>query len=159
MVKSIDKKSEAWPDHLGWRLSKANRAWQTAFVHAMRAAGHDWMTDARATLLGHVASRGTAQSVLIERMGISKQAVQQLIDGLEGEDIVRRLPDPRDRRARIVAHTPKGRSALRDADRIKIELEERYRKLLGQEGLAALKSALAALALSTNDDIRGDREG
>ncbi|WP_295805704.1 MarR family transcriptional regulator [uncultured Nitratireductor sp.] len=159
MVKSLDKKDEDWPDHVGWRLSQANSAWRAAFVEAMRAAGHGWMTDARASLLGHVGRRGTPQSVLIERMGISKQAVQQLIDGLEGEGVLRRMSDPRDKRARIVAHTQKGRSALQEANRIKLELEERYRNLLGPEGLAALKSALAALASSANDDIRGDREG
>ncbi|MCR4265082.1 MarR family winged helix-turn-helix transcriptional regulator [Nitratireductor sp. ZSWI3] len=144
MVKDLDEKP-GWPDHVGWSLWRASHAWQQAFVAAMQAAGHAWMTDARAALLGHVGRAGTAQSALIERMGISKQAVQQLVDGLEAEGILYRDADPRDRRARIVRHTEKGRAALRDANRLKLEIEDEYRHVLGEDGLAALKAALAML--------------
>ena len=105
------------PDHLGWRLWLANRQWQARFVEAMRAAGHDWFTDARANLLGNIARGGTPQAVVIARMGISKQAVQQLIDGLQGEGILERAPDPKDSRSRIVRHIPQPRCrSVRDID-------------------------------------------
>lgn len=159
MVKYLDENTEAWPDHVGWRLWQANRAWQAAFVAAMRDAGHGWMTDARAALLGHIGRRGTPQSALIDRMGSSKQAVQQLVDGLESEEIICRVPDPDDRRARIVVHTEKGRLALRDADRIKREIEQAYRARLGTDRFDALKSALEALALPQDGKNPGDRGG
>ncbi|WP_048648996.1 MarR family winged helix-turn-helix transcriptional regulator [Nitratireductor soli] len=149
MVKVLDDNADDGPDHIGWRLWQASRLWQEDFVAAMGAAGHGWMTDARATLLGHIGRNGTPQSRLIARMGISKQAVQQLVDGLEGEGILCRVPAPNDKRARIIAHTPKGRAALRDADRIKLEIEERYRRALGEEQLSALKAALAWLSRET----------
>lgn len=149
MVKKLDECASMWPDHIGWRLWEASRAWQREFVAEMRAAGHLWFTDARATLLGHIGRRGTRQADLIGRMGITKQAVQQLVDGLEVEGILMRVPDPEDRRGRIVTHTEKGRAALRDADRIKARIEERYRRLLGEERFDALRDALELLQKNT----------
>jgi DNA-binding MarR family transcriptional regulator len=145
MVKKLDKKIEPLPDHIGWRLWNANRAWQAEFAAAMRAAGHGWFTEARAGLLGHIARKGTRQTALIDRTGISKQAVQQLLDGLEGEGIVERVADTLDRRGKFVRYTEKGLAALRDGDRIKFEIEAHYRKRIGDAEFAGLMSALRAL--------------
>ena len=155
MVKSLDENPDDLIDHIGWRLWLASRDWQKAFVAGMREAGHVWFTDARATLLAHVARQGTPQSRIIERMGISKQAVQQLIDGLEAEGIVERLADPDDRRGRIVRHTQKGLAAMRDADVIKQRIEAHYRKLLGEARFEVLREALVAL----NDASPGGNSG
>lgn len=145
MVKLLDENSEPLPDHVGWRLWQANRAWQTEFAAAMRAAGHGWFTEARAGLLGHVARGGVRQSMLIERAGITKQAVQQLLDGLEAERVIERLADAKDRRGKHIRYTPYGLSALRDGDRIKLEIEKRYRDRIGDVNFDALMRALRAL--------------
>ena len=145
MVKGLDEISVAQLDHVGWRLWQANRAWQAEFAATMRAAGHGWFSDARAGLLGHIARDGTRQAALIERMAISKQAVQQLLDGLEAEGVVERLPDPRDGRGKLVRYTSKGRSALRDGDRIKQEIEKRWIERIGHERFSSLVDALRAL--------------
>lgn len=153
MVKDIDEIEEPWPDHIGWRLWKASHAWQRAFVAEMRRAGHQWFTNARATLMGHIDRRGTRQADLIERLGITKQAVQQLIDGLVAEGVLVRAPDPDDKRGRIIRYTRKGKSALRDADRIKAVVEERYRAALGETRFAALCDALERLPDDTDGEI------
>lgn len=144
MVKEIDE-SEGLPEHVGWLLWQANRAWLQDFVGAMRAAGHGWFSDARATLMGHIPRGGIRQSALIERVGTSKQAVQQVLDGLEAEGVIARVPDPDDRRGRTVRYTEKGRAALRDADRVKAEIERRYVERIGPGRMAALAEALRAL--------------
>ena len=146
MVKKLDEKTEALPDHVGWRLWQASRAWQSEFAAAMRAAGHGWFTEARAGLLGHISRSGMRQSALIERSAISKQAIQQLLDGLEAEGIVERLPDPQDGRGKLVRYTRKGLDALRDGDRVKMEIERGYIGRIGEERFTALMSALWALA-------------
>src|SRR5262245_52164527 len=83
MVKTTD--DESLPDHIGWRLWQANRVWLKTFAEAMRSSGHDWFTDSRAGLMGLIPRTGIRQSALIERTGTTKQAVQQLLDGLEAE--------------------------------------------------------------------------
>jgi DNA-binding MarR family transcriptional regulator len=145
MVKELDENPEALPDHVGWRLWQASRAWQAEFAAAMRAAGHGWFTEARAGLLGHIERSGIRQSALIERSAISKQAIQQLLDGLEAEGIVERLPDPQDGRGKLVRYTRKGLDALRDGDRVKMEIERRYVDRIGEERFTALMGALRAL--------------
>lgn len=148
MVKVLDDNA-AGPDHVGIRLWGAYEAWKAEFVTAMVEAGHAWFTPSRATLLGFVPRKGLRQSELIARMGISKQAVQQLVDGLEAEGVVERVPDPDDKRGRILRHTPKGRAALDDADRIKAEIETRYRARLGEDRFRLLFDALGEVGRGT----------
>jgi DNA-binding MarR family transcriptional regulator len=142
---------DALPDHVGWRLWQASRAWQAEFAAAMRAAGHAWFSEARAGLLGHIPRNGTRQSALIERAATSKQAVQQLLDGLEAEGVIERLPDPRDGRGKLVRYTSKGLDALRDGDRIKLEIERDYIVRIGERRFAALMDALRALDAGWGD--------
>ncbi|MGF7007297.1 MarR family winged helix-turn-helix transcriptional regulator [Aminobacter sp. BE322] len=147
MVKQLDENdARPLPDHVGWRLWQASRVWQAEFADTMRAAGHGWFSESRAGLLGHIARRGTRQAALIDRAGISKQAVQQLLDGLEAEGVIERAPDPEDKRGKLVLYTPKGLAALDDGDRIKLEIENRYRDRLGEGPFEALMAALRSLA-------------
>ncbi|MBX3529115.1 MAG: winged helix-turn-helix transcriptional regulator [Rhizobiaceae bacterium] len=144
MVKALDE-NESLPDHVGWLLWQANRLWMQDFVAAVREAGHPWFSEARASLIGQIPRGGARQLQLIERLGTSKQAVQQLLDGLEAEGVIVRLPDPADKRGRLVRYTDKGQAALRDADRAKVAIENRYAERLGRERLSALLDALRAL--------------
>ncbi|WP_395448020.1 MarR family winged helix-turn-helix transcriptional regulator [Aminobacter sp. UC22_36] len=147
MVKELDENNNGTLlDHVGWRLWQASRAWQAEFAEAMRSAGHGWFSEARASLLGHIPRRGIRQVALIERAGISKQAVQQLLDGLEAEGVIERLPDPQDKRGKLVHYTAGGLAALGDGDRIKLEIERGYRERLGQGPFEALMAALRGLA-------------
>ncbi len=147
MVKQLDENAgKPLPDHVGWRLWQASRAWQAEFAEAMRAAGHGWFSEGRAGLLGHIPRRGTRQAALIDRTGISKQAVQQLLDGLEAEGVIERASDPDDKRGKLVLYTPKGLAALDDGDRIKLDIETRYRDHLGEGAFEALMAALRGLA-------------
>ena len=146
MVKKLDRKSSAGgADHIGIRLWSACEAWKAEFVRAMNGAGHDWFSPSRATLLGFVPRAGVRQAELIARMGISKQAVQQLIDGLEAEGILERISDPHDRRSRIVRHTLKGLAALKDADGIKHRIETDYRRRMGSENFKLLFELLGSV--------------
>lgn len=146
MVKQLDENAEGLlPDHVGWRLWQASRAWQAEFSAAMRASGHDWFSESRAGLLGHIPRRGIRQSALIERAGISKQAVQQLLDGLEADGVIERVADPGDKRGKLVHYTALGLAALHDGDSIKLDIESGYRKRLGQGSFEALMQALRSL--------------
>lgn len=152
MVKELDKNGAvALADHVGWRLWQASRAWQAEFAAAMRAAGHDWFSESRAGLLGHIPRRGLRQGALIERAGISKQAVQQLLDGLEAEGVIERTPDPQDKRGKLVRYTERGLAALGDGDRIKLDIERGYRGRLGAARFDALMAALRLLNEAPKD--------
>ena len=146
MVKQLDEKTTSdLIDHVGWRLWRLSRQWKDEFEAAMVAAGHGWMTQAQGAVVGHLRAAGVPQAELAQKLGVSKQAVQQFVDVLEADGIVRRAVDPADKRGRIVQLTPKGARALDDGNRIKREIEARYRAVIGGARFDALTAALDEL--------------
>ncbi|MBL9051154.1 MAG: MarR family transcriptional regulator [Tabrizicola sp.] len=133
------------PDHIGWTLWRAAHVWRTEFTAAMVAAGHEWFGQARAKLIPHIGPKGLRQSELVARSGLTKQAVQQFVDELERDGILTRVPDAVDARARRVIPTQVGLAAMQDADRIKAEIEARWREVVGTVAFAQLDSALQRL--------------
>lgn len=111
----------------------------------MVAMGHVWAGEARAAVLPHLDRTGTAQAELVRRMGVSKQAVQQLLDQLEADGVIERKPDSDDRRGRIITYGRAGRKFLADADIAKQAIEADYRAKLGEAGLRQLRDALRLL--------------
>lgn len=130
------------PEHIGIHLNRAYEAWLGRFVEGMNAAGHDWFTLGRANIMGAMDRSGTRQSDLLSKTGLSKQALQQMLDGLERHGITSRSVDPNDKRGRLVHLTEKGRNALADADRMKTELSAHYQHTIGQADLEQLEELL-----------------
>jgi len=85
---------------------------------------------------------------------VSRQAIAQAIAALERNRYVQRVPDPADARARIIELTPRGRQALRVMRSSAIDLEKRWREILGQRRLAELRKTLELL-LAASDDATG----
>jgi DNA-binding MarR family transcriptional regulator len=130
------------PDHIGWTLWRATLAWRRDFTAAMAAAGHGWFAQARGNIIVYIGPEGVRQGDLAEKALLTKQAVQQFVDELVKDGVVTRIQDEKDARVRWVRLTPLGEAAMRDADRIKLEIEARWRDFLGEAGFARLDSAL-----------------
>ncbi len=152
MVKKLDQKEDAdapaFPevlDHVGYRLWEASRRWKADFDAGMIAMGHAWFAEARANLIPHIGHHGIRQALLVKRMGLTKQAVQQLIDELEADGIVARQPDPDDRRGRIVVFTQAGLRVLEDANVVKRRIESKYRGRLGESQFSRFMAMLTWL--------------
>lgn len=145
MVKSLDDK-HLLVDHIGLDLWRAAAAWRDRHHAEMVARGHAWYGDARSGVAAHLNPRGMAQSELVEKMGISKQAVQQLLDGLEADGIVTREPDPQDGRGKRVVYTARGLAAVSDSVKVKRAIERDYRQRLGDRTVDALVTSLRKLA-------------
>jgi DNA-binding MarR family transcriptional regulator len=142
MVKSLDDHSTQPIDHVGLDLWRAASAWRARLHREMVARGHTWYGDARGAVAQSLDVKGLSQSDLVLRMGISKQAVQQVLDGLEAEGIIRREPDPDDRRGKRVVYTAEGLRAVRDANVIKRALERELRARIGSRAVDELRRAL-----------------
>lgn len=148
MVKKVD---DYLPDHIGWQLWQAANLWRDRFAERMQEEGFDWYAEARSGVLPYVHPRGSRQSAITRAIGLTKQAVQQLIADLESAGIVIREPDPDDRRGRIVRLTDEGMAAHRAAARIKRELEAEIRDELGAETFDALVAALKRMNAHRSD--------
>lgn len=93
-------------------------------------------------LLPHIDLGGTRVSELAERLGISKQAVSELIDELEDAGVLRRTADPTDARARLVSFTPKGLDGLLEGLAVLRELEAEIARSIGDSTMRGLRVAL-----------------
>src|SRR5690348_8146364 len=83
-------------------------------------------------LLPHIDLEGTRMSELAERLGVSKQAVTQLVDELESFGVVERVPDPEDARARRVRFTARGRAGFFEGLSTLRELERELGRAIGE---------------------------
>jgi DNA-binding MarR family transcriptional regulator len=89
---------------------------------------------------------GSRLTDLAERAGLTKQAVGEVIPELEQLGYVTREPDPRDRRAKIIKLTPKGRDACLTGRRLFAEIEREWAEELGEDLVAALREAAERIA-------------
>lgn len=147
MVKKIDEHENhpLLPEHVGVDMWRAALAWRERLHSEMVERGHTWYGDARGVIAQHLDPRGMSQAALVVRVGSSKQAVQQLLDALEAEGVIRREADPNDGRGKRVVYTKKGLAALRDGVQVKRAIEAEYKRKLGERRYAALVDALHAL--------------
>jgi len=151
--RDVDDLAAARQHHVGRLLLRAHRDFNDRALRKLRALGHDRLTMAHTGLLPHLDLDGTRATTLAERAGMTKQAVGQLVLDLERHGYVERAPDPTDRRAALVRFTPRGWDYLRDAARVKREIEAEYAAVLGEDGLRGLMAVLTALLAVDPDPI------
>lgn len=134
-------------DDLGTLLQEASDSWQAQLRRPLADQVPPAALGAGAAVLACLhPSGGLSQTVLTAQMGLSKQAVQQLLDQLEAQGLVQRQPDPADRRAkRVVLTTLGAESAVRRAAASAL-LDERLREKLGRKRFKGLRKALRELA-------------
>jgi DNA-binding MarR family transcriptional regulator len=97
-------------------------------------------------VLRHIDVNGTRITEIAERSRLSKQAVGQLITTCEEEKLVRTVPDPGDRRAKIVKFTGHGRAVIEVERGVMKRMDADISKLVGSGGLVALRRSLVRLA-------------
>jgi MarR family transcriptional regulator, lower aerobic nicotinate degradation pathway regulator len=89
------------------------RLWRASHTRTAQALESVGLTPALFGLLNVLVARpGTNQQELGSAMGIDPSTMVSLIDQLEGAGLAKRRPHPKDRRAREVSITPKGRRLL-----------------------------------------------
>lgn len=84
-------------------------------------------------------------SQLAEALRIAPRSATEVVDALEDRGLVRRLPDPSDRRATCVGLTSDGRRVLRVIDRTRQAEAERFLASLPQEDRSELERILRRL--------------
>jgi DNA-binding MarR family transcriptional regulator len=104
------------------------------------------------TMWGYIAlsrlaeAPASSQLKLAAAMGYDKTRLIALLDDLESDGLVRREPDPSDRRARVISLTAAGRKRHAAARRAIGAMENRVLGDLGDADRRRLRRALAALA-------------
>jgi DNA-binding MarR family transcriptional regulator len=100
------------------------RLWRASHTRTAQALETIGLTPPLFALLNVLAARkGAIQQELGAAMGIDPSTMVSLIDQLEGAGLAGRRPHPKDRRAREVEITPKGRRILARARDLATQVE------------------------------------
>jgi DNA-binding MarR family transcriptional regulator len=78
--------------------------------------------------------------------GMTKQSIGEVIDNLVELGYVKRVPDPQDRRAKLICLTERGEEAQKTGRRLFASLEQRWAKRYGPERIAQLRDLLEEIA-------------
>jgi DNA-binding MarR family transcriptional regulator len=111
-------------------------------VARLAERGHGVIRAAHGAVFQYLDDTGTTVSLLAERAQMTKQAMAELVQHLETHGYLIRVPDPNDRRAKLVLPTERGREVLTLAQELVPELEGRVTKLLGADRTRALRQDL-----------------
>jgi DNA-binding MarR family transcriptional regulator len=134
-------------DQLGFPglLRAGRKAYGSAVRLAFADAGFDDVPRNGAYVLARVYSDESPFTRLARELGISKQAVSQLIDTLVTRGYLDRSPDAEDRRRMLLHLTPRGLAAATVSWEAATAVDEELGRRLPPDGVAALRAGLVAL--------------
>jgi DNA-binding MarR family transcriptional regulator len=90
-------------------------------------------------------------SDLVHRLGVSLSTISGLVDKVVDQGLASRREDPVDRRQVVVALTPAGRDFIDRFRELNARQMRELLELLGDDDLASVRDALAALATAAAD--------
>lgn len=122
----------------------AQRHVENRIFDVVRSAGHH-VTQAQGRVAAQISEEGIRLTDLAARAQITKQSAGALVDQLEAQGYVERVPDPRDSRARLVRLSQRGQEVQRIARVEERRIRREWAEHLGPERMEALEDALALL--------------
>jgi DNA-binding MarR family transcriptional regulator len=123
----------------------AFRSADAAIQRGLQARGLDVRPTHSAVLANIDIETGTRATVLAERAAVSKQAMGELIDELEGRGFVERVPDPADGRAKLIRLTRPGRKLIDAAYEVIGEMEAALLERAGRRNVETTRRTLGTL--------------
>jgi DNA-binding MarR family transcriptional regulator len=130
------------PALIGALLRVPAHAIHRRLIRDLNAAGFDELRVPHIAVLQYPGPDGVSPTVLADRAGISKQAMNQLLRSLESAGYVERSASAGDGRLRVVRLTRRGRAAYSRVADILREVEKEWAAELGPESFAELKALL-----------------
>jgi DNA-binding MarR family transcriptional regulator len=100
---------------------------------------------AHTALFPHLDFDGVRLTELAVRVGVTKQAVGQLVDDLVEVGMVERVADPQDRRAKRIRFSRLGYAALMHGLGVLRDIEAELRSAVGERRMRALHETLGSI--------------
>jgi DNA-binding MarR family transcriptional regulator len=131
--------------NVGLLMQIAFRAMEQRVLTALAESGFSDISVAQARIVAQIDAAGTRLTELAERAQITKQTASFLVDQVERAGYVKRVPDPSDRRARLVRLTDRGRRVTDFANSVADRVQREWSAHLGPEAMRSLRQALNRL--------------
>jgi len=94
----------------------------------------------------YMEGRGLRLTEIAERGNMTKQSAGEVVDDLVARGYVERVPDPEDRRAKLICLTERGEAAQTRGFHVLAEIERRWGERYGAERVADLRAILEEIA-------------
>jgi DNA-binding MarR family transcriptional regulator len=89
---------------------------------------------------------GMRLTVLAEMAGMTKQSVGEIVDDLVARGYVKRIPDPEDKRAKLICLTERGERAQATGLALFAKVEKQWAERYGAERMRQLRELLEEIA-------------
>jgi DNA-binding MarR family transcriptional regulator len=133
------------PENLAILLREPFRAGTERLHRRFTERGHPDIRPPHGNVMQFLDDGGTRVSVLAERAQMTKQSMAELVAHLERLGYVERVPDPSDRRAKLVRTTPRGKQLYAIARDVVAEIEAEWTRRLGKTKMRQLRELLEEL--------------
>jgi DNA-binding MarR family transcriptional regulator len=130
---------------VGELLEEIHRGLAAVAQRRVHAAGFD---DVRAThdcVFHFLEPGGVRLRDLADRAGMTPQSIGEHVDDLERLGYVERVPDPGDRRAKLIRPTARGAAIMDAAMAALREIEQEWTQAVGARRLAEMRQALETI--------------
>jgi DNA-binding MarR family transcriptional regulator len=127
-------------------LRAARKAYGNAIRDAFAEAGFDDIPRNGAYVLARTHDNASSLATLTRELGISKQAVSQLIDTMVMRGYLNRREDTEDRRRMLIELTPRGQAAATVSWEAANDVDAELEQQLTPAGVEALRTGLKVLA-------------
>lgn len=122
------------------------------FREELAKAGHGDVRPGHGCVFRFVREEGMRLTELAAVARITKQSAGEIVDALGKLGYVERVPDPADRRAKLIRLTEKGRDAQALGLRLFGQLERRWAERYGAERIAVLREILEEIAAAQDPE-------
>lgn len=109
----------------------------------LREKGWGDISRSQSLVLVNLANGETRSSRIAENVGVTRQAMSQMLADMAAKNLITIADDPNDRRARIVSFSPAAQPLRDDANAILVELEQRFEKAVGKSRMNAIRAGMA----------------
>ena len=141
-LKALERKKRASVGQLLFKCARLLN--ERAIDRVNRQVGQPVLRASHTNLFPHIDFEGVRLTELAQRLGITKQAVGQVVAELEEMGVVELRPDPSDGRAKLVRFTAKGAKGIEHGLSVLAELETELASKIGKRHMRALHQALLA---------------
>jgi DNA-binding MarR family transcriptional regulator len=128
-------------------LDATTEAYLEQFRRELEESGYADLRPTHGCVFRFVREDGMRLTELATHAGMTKQSVGELVDDLVDLGYVQRVPDPEDRRAKLICLTDKGIEAQRLGFGLIDEIEDCWAERFGSERIQDLREILEQIVM------------
>jgi DNA-binding MarR family transcriptional regulator len=144
-LSSVPAKGKLLPPTIGALARLFWLAFRERIYTAVLQAGYEDLQPTHLLLFRYPTIEGMRPTELANQMGISKQAINDLLRQLEAKGYLELRLDPSDGRARLITLTESGSELMELTRRVAQEVSDEYARLVGRKRFDALRKTLIFL--------------